>query len=128
MTMEKRKETIYFITGNNSKFKEINTLFQKEDLNYELKQNKIKTTEIQASGIKEVALFNIALGTWMMGFAEGLVNNYDSDHFNHINTQLEAARDTYHNYLYSVTTPQFVPGVDFQAEDLNYINCNGLLM
>ncbi len=57
--MEKEKETIYFITGNNSKFKEIQKLFQKEDLSYELKQNTIKTTEIQASSIKEVAIFKL---------------------------------------------------------------------
>jgi len=57
--MEKEKETIYFITGNNSKFNEIQKLFQKEDLSYELKQNTIKTTEVQASSIKEVALFKL---------------------------------------------------------------------
>ncbi|NVM16603.1 MAG: XTP/dITP diphosphatase [Candidatus Lokiarchaeota archaeon] len=50
---------IYFITGNNSKFIEIQKLFQKEDLPYELKQNTIKTTEIQASTINEVALFKL---------------------------------------------------------------------
>ncbi|MHA1478172.1 MAG: RdgB/HAM1 family non-canonical purine NTP pyrophosphatase [Promethearchaeota archaeon] len=57
--MEKEKETIYFITGNNSKFNEIQKLFQKEDLFYELKRNTIKTTEIQASSIKEVAIFKL---------------------------------------------------------------------
>lgn len=57
--MEKEKETIYFITGNNSKFNEIQKLFQKEDLSYELKQNTIKTTEIQAYSVKEVALFKL---------------------------------------------------------------------
>ncbi|GAG86076.1 unnamed protein product, partial [marine sediment metagenome] len=57
--MEKEKETIYFITGNNSKFNEIQKLFQKEDLSYELKQNTINTTEIQASSIKEVAIFKL---------------------------------------------------------------------
>jgi len=57
--MEKEKETIYFITGNNSKFNEIQKLFQKEDLSYELKRNTIKTTEIQASSIKEVAIFKL---------------------------------------------------------------------
>jgi len=57
--MEKEKETIYFITGNNSKFNEIQKLFQKEDLCYELKRNIIKTTEIQASSIKEVAIFKL---------------------------------------------------------------------
>jgi len=44
--MEKEKEPIYFITGNNSKFNEIQNLFQKEDISYELKRNTIKTTEI----------------------------------------------------------------------------------
>jgi len=57
--MEKEKETIYFITSNNSKFIEIQKLFQKEDLSYELKQNTIKTTEIQASSLNEVALFKL---------------------------------------------------------------------
>ena len=57
--MEKEKETIYFITGNNSKFNEIQKLFQKEDLCYELKRNIIKTTEIQACSIKEVAIFKL---------------------------------------------------------------------
>jgi XTP/dITP diphosphohydrolase len=59
MNTESAKETIYFITENNNKFNEIKNLFQKEDLNYELKHNKIKTTEIQASSIKEVALFKL---------------------------------------------------------------------
>jgi XTP/dITP diphosphohydrolase len=57
--MEKEKETIYFITGNNSKFNEIQNLFQKEDISYELKRNTIKTTEVQASSIKEVAIFKL---------------------------------------------------------------------
>ncbi len=57
--MEKEKETIYFITGNNSKFNEIQKLFQKEDLSYELKRNIIKTTEIQACSVKEVAIFKL---------------------------------------------------------------------
>ncbi|NVM43635.1 MAG: XTP/dITP diphosphatase [Candidatus Lokiarchaeota archaeon] len=50
---------IYFITGNNSKFNEIQNLFQKENLSYEIMQNTIKTTEIQASSIEEVALFKL---------------------------------------------------------------------
>lgn len=57
--MEKEKETIYFITGNNSKFNEIQKLFQKEDLSFQLKQNTIKITEIQANSVKEVALFKL---------------------------------------------------------------------
>ncbi|MFX1448996.1 MAG: XTP/dITP diphosphatase [Promethearchaeota archaeon] len=57
--MEKEKETIYFITGNKNKFNEIQNLFLKEDLSYKLKQSTIKTIEIQASSLKEVALFKL---------------------------------------------------------------------
>jgi len=57
--MKQEKETIYFITGNNHKFKEIKKLFQKEELDYELKQKTAATIEIQASSIKEVALFKL---------------------------------------------------------------------
>jgi XTP/dITP diphosphohydrolase len=57
--MEKEKEKLYFITGNNNKFNEIQKLFQKEELPYEIIQNAIETTEIQASSIKEVALFKL---------------------------------------------------------------------
>ena len=57
--MKKEKETIYFITGNNSKFNEIQNLFQKEDLPYEIMQNTIETTEIQAPSLEEVALFKL---------------------------------------------------------------------
>jgi XTP/dITP diphosphohydrolase len=57
--MEKDKETIYFITSNNNKFNEIKNLFQKENLNYLLLQNTIKTTEIQAISLDEIALFKL---------------------------------------------------------------------
>ena len=57
--MKQEKEIIYFITGNNHKFNEIKKLFQKEKLSYELKQKTIATIEIQASSIKEVALFKL---------------------------------------------------------------------
>ncbi|MFX0048788.1 MAG: RdgB/HAM1 family non-canonical purine NTP pyrophosphatase [Candidatus Hermodarchaeota archaeon] len=57
--MEKEKETIYFITGNKNKFNEIQNLFLKEDLSYKLKQSTIKTIEIQAFSLKEVALFKL---------------------------------------------------------------------
>ena len=50
---------MYFITGNNHKFKEIKKLFQKEELDYDLKQKTAATIEIQASSIKEVALFKL---------------------------------------------------------------------
>ncbi len=53
------KDTIYFITGNNYKFNEIEKMFQKEKISYMLRQNTIDTTEIQATSIKEVALFKL---------------------------------------------------------------------
>ena len=57
--MKQEKELIYFITGNNHKFKEITKLFQYEDLDYDLKQKTATTIEIQAPSIKEVALFKL---------------------------------------------------------------------
>lgn len=57
--MDDGKDTIYFITGNNYKFNEIEKMFQKEKISYMLRQNTIDTTEIQATSIKEVALFKI---------------------------------------------------------------------
>ena len=57
--MKQEKEIIYFITGNNYKFKEIKNLFQKEELVYDLKQKTAATIEVQASSIKEVALFKL---------------------------------------------------------------------
>ena len=57
--MDDTKDTIYFITGNNYKFNEIERMFQKEKISYILRQNTIDTTEIQATSIKEVALFKL---------------------------------------------------------------------
>ena len=57
--MKQEKEIIYFITGNNHKFKEIKKLFQKEEIDYYLKQKTAATIEVQASNIKEVALFKL---------------------------------------------------------------------
>jgi len=57
--MKQEKEIIYFITGNNHKFKEIKKLFQMEEIDYDLKQKTTATIEIQASSIKEVALFKL---------------------------------------------------------------------
>ncbi|MHA1458033.1 MAG: RdgB/HAM1 family non-canonical purine NTP pyrophosphatase [Promethearchaeota archaeon] len=57
--MKQEKETIYFNTGNNHKYKEITKLFRKEELDYDLKQKTAATIEIQAPSIKEVALFKL---------------------------------------------------------------------
>ena len=57
--MDGVKDIIYFITSNNYKFNEIERMFQKEKISYMLRQNTIDTTEIQATSIKEVALFKL---------------------------------------------------------------------
>jgi len=57
--MDDAIDTIYFITCNNYKFNEIERMFQKEEISYMLRQSTIDTTEIQATSIKEVALFKL---------------------------------------------------------------------
>jgi XTP/dITP diphosphohydrolase len=57
--MDDAKDTLYFITGNNYKFNEIERMFQTQEISYKLKQKTIGTTEIQAISIKEVALFKL---------------------------------------------------------------------
>ena len=52
-------DTIFFITGNHYKFNEVSKLFQREILNYELKQLNIDPIEIQADNINKVALFKL---------------------------------------------------------------------
>jgi len=57
--MDKESKVLYFVTSNTHKFNEINILFQKKALKYELEQLSLPTTEIQASSVKEVALFKL---------------------------------------------------------------------
>jgi len=57
--MDGVKDIIYFITSNNYKFNEIERMIQKEKISYMLRQSTIDTTEIQATSIKEVALFKV---------------------------------------------------------------------
>jgi XTP/dITP diphosphohydrolase len=57
--MISEREMIYFITGNDHKFHEINALFEKEQINFLLKQKNVSTIEIQAKTVKEVALFKL---------------------------------------------------------------------
>lgn len=57
--MKNKNEILYFITGNNNKFNEVLSFFEKESLNYFLNQKKIKTLEIQADSINDVALFKL---------------------------------------------------------------------
>lgn len=57
--MEYKEKVIYFITGNTHKFKEVLDFFKREEINYILKQNNLKTIEIQANSIKDVALYKL---------------------------------------------------------------------
>ncbi|MFX1376632.1 MAG: RdgB/HAM1 family non-canonical purine NTP pyrophosphatase [Promethearchaeota archaeon] len=50
---------VYFITGNEFKFQEISEIFKSKEIKYDLKQKNIKTTEIQANSLKDVALFKL---------------------------------------------------------------------
>ena len=56
---KEEKSTISFITGNKNKYQEVLKSFQKEKLNYNLNQLNIKTDEIQANTLEEVALFKL---------------------------------------------------------------------
>ena len=50
---------VYFITGNKYKFREVSEIFKKKKIKYDLEQRDIKTTEIQAQTLKDVALFKL---------------------------------------------------------------------
>ncbi|MFX1388155.1 MAG: RdgB/HAM1 family non-canonical purine NTP pyrophosphatase [Promethearchaeota archaeon] len=57
--MSKEQNFIYFVTGNVNKYNELSELFKKENLKYTLKQKTIKTVEVQAESIKEVAQYKL---------------------------------------------------------------------
>ena len=59
MSIQNKVKTLYFITGNKNKFDEVLKIFQNEGLNLILQQKDIKTVEIQADSIKDVALFKL---------------------------------------------------------------------
>ncbi|MFW9874665.1 MAG: RdgB/HAM1 family non-canonical purine NTP pyrophosphatase [Candidatus Thorarchaeota archaeon] len=57
MTYDENK--VYFITGNKFKFKEVFEIFKKKKTKHDLIQRNVKTTEIQAHTLKDVALFKL---------------------------------------------------------------------
>lgn len=57
--MIEEENTLYFVTGNNYKFNEGLEIFSKERLRYQLKQKDIKTIEIQAKSLRDVASFKL---------------------------------------------------------------------
>jgi XTP/dITP diphosphohydrolase len=57
--MTEEENTIYFVTGNTHKFNEGLEIFSRERLRYKLKQKDIKTIEIQAKSLRDVASFKL---------------------------------------------------------------------
>ena len=57
--MTNDENTVYFVTGNKFKFQEVLKIFKSRRIKYNLKQKDIKTTEIQAQSLKDVALFKL---------------------------------------------------------------------
>jgi XTP/dITP diphosphohydrolase len=57
--MNMDQKIIHFVTGNIHKYNEISTLFKKESLNYVLDHKHIKTIEVQANTLKEVAIHKL---------------------------------------------------------------------
>ncbi|MBY8990003.1 MAG: XTP/dITP diphosphatase [Candidatus Lokiarchaeota archaeon] len=57
--MNNDENTVYFVTGNKFKFQEVSEIFKDKNMKYDLKQRDIKTTEIQAHSLREVALFKL---------------------------------------------------------------------
>lgn len=57
--MTNDENTVYFVTGNKFKFQEVLKIFKSRRIKYDLKQKDIKTTEIQAQSLKDVALFKL---------------------------------------------------------------------
>jgi len=57
--MTEEENTIYFVTGNTHKFNEGLEIFSRERLRYKLKQKDIKTIEIQANSLRDVASFKL---------------------------------------------------------------------
>jgi XTP/dITP diphosphohydrolase len=57
--MKRKNEDLFFITGNSNKFNEIQQLFKKETIKYNLSKKDLKTIEIQAETTKSVADFKL---------------------------------------------------------------------
>ncbi len=57
--MKENNPYLYFVTENVHKYDEISKLFHKEYLNFQLKQCKLKTVEIQANSNRDVAIYKL---------------------------------------------------------------------
>ncbi len=92
--MKQEENMIYFVTGNGYKFNEILDLFSKEHVKYNLKQNNIKTIEIQAINIKEVASFKL---NSIKGQIDGTYFVEDAGFF--VDTPLNGFPGVYSSYI-----------------------------
>jgi len=57
--MENREKVIYFVTGNNHKFREVKDIFKSEDTCYILRKNNLIPIEIQADSVRDVAHYKV---------------------------------------------------------------------
>ncbi|MFW9866010.1 MAG: XTP/dITP diphosphatase [Candidatus Thorarchaeota archaeon] len=57
--MNAEENSIFFVTGNKNKFQEVAEIFKRRNLDFVLKHKDIKTIEIQAHSLKEVALYKL---------------------------------------------------------------------
>ncbi len=57
--MKDKEKMIFFVTGNIHKFNEVLEFFKRENIDYILKHKNLKTIEIQADKIKDVAIYKL---------------------------------------------------------------------
>ena len=57
--MKENNPYLYFVTENVHKYDEVSKLFHKESLNFQLKQCKLKTVEIQANSNRDVVIYKL---------------------------------------------------------------------
>lgn len=57
--MSKDRELIYFVTGNEHKYLEVESLFKTAELSYQLKRKDLPMIEIQADTLREVAIYKL---------------------------------------------------------------------
>lgn len=57
--MTEKENTIHFVTGNRNKFLEVLEIFKNKKIKFDLAQSTIETLEIQATTLREVALYKL---------------------------------------------------------------------
>ncbi len=57
--MAEKKDSLFFVTGNSNKFKEVSAFFKANKIKNELVQSNAEPLEIQAESLKEIAIFKL---------------------------------------------------------------------